>query len=137
MTSGHVAVGGPVVVARPHLAVVGPGIWVVEDYHEPVFYTGGFYWASRGGIWYRSRYHHTGFIRVHNHGVPVVVRGVRRPHTYVRYRARGRVYAPSRNVHAPRRSYGSSRRAYAPSRRGSVEVRRDRTVKRRTVRRRY
>lgn len=94
-------VGGCVVHGRTHvragvaveepgaLVEVSPGVWVVEDYHEPVFYSDGYYWAYRGGIWYRSSYYDYGFTRVR--AVPRRVRSIRSPRRYVRYRSRGNV----------------------------------------------
>lgn len=39
---------------NPPLVVVQPGIQVVENWDEEVFYTGGFYWVHRDGYWYRA-----------------------------------------------------------------------------------
>ncbi len=42
------------VPVNPPMVVVQPGIQVVEDWDEEVFYTGGFYWVRRDGYWYRT-----------------------------------------------------------------------------------
>jgi hypothetical protein len=69
---------------EPTLAYVGPGVWVITDYSEPVFYSDNYYWAYRGGYWYRSSIYTGGWIRVYS--VPHRVRGIHNPHYYVRYR---------------------------------------------------
>src|SRR3569623_2841778 len=48
----------------PQLVEVEPGVQVVADYDEPVFYSDGMYWRSEGGIWYSSRYHNHAWVRV-------------------------------------------------------------------------
>ncbi len=73
-----------VVEAEPSLVLVD-GVWVVEDYDEPVFYDEGFYWRFYGGVWYRSGVHHGNWVRVDV--VPVRVRSIDRPTRFVRYRA--------------------------------------------------
>ncbi|GAB4561998.1 MAG: hypothetical protein Tsb0020_09940 [Haliangiales bacterium] len=77
-------------VATPALVEIRPGLWVVEDYHQPVFYSDGYYWLYDGGVWYRSTVHHSSWSRVQVNYVPVVVRRVDRPRRYVRYHARDR-----------------------------------------------
>ena len=39
---------------NPPLVVVQPGIQVVENWDEEVFFTAGFYWVRRDGYWYRA-----------------------------------------------------------------------------------
>jgi hypothetical protein len=48
-------------VSTPDLVTVSPGVQVVADYDEPVFYTDGFYWRYTDGGWYRSNNYATGF----------------------------------------------------------------------------
>jgi hypothetical protein len=126
-------VGGCVVHGRTHvragvavegpsnLVEVSPGVWVVEDYHEPVFYSDNYYWAYRSGIWYRSSYYDYGFARVSV--VPARVRTIRRPRAYVRYRSTNRARVRTINnrhrYHSPRRSNvrdHRSRDRYQPTR---------------------
>ncbi len=38
----------------PPLVVVQPGVQVVQDYDEEIFFTGGYYWVRRDGYWYRA-----------------------------------------------------------------------------------
>jgi hypothetical protein len=55
---------------NPPLVVVQPGIQVVEDYDEEVFYTGGFYWVRRDGYWYRTTSPRGGWVYVEPRRVP-------------------------------------------------------------------
>lgn len=41
----------------PPLVVIQPGVRVVQDLDEEIFFVGGFYWVARGDTWYRSRDH--------------------------------------------------------------------------------
>lgn len=91
---GQVAGGAYVEDDSPDLVYVSPGVYVVSDYEEPVFYDEGFYWLYRDGIWYRSRVHTGGWVHVSY--VPVGVRHIQRPRAYVHYRASGRVYRRGR-----------------------------------------
>ena len=86
---GQVATGA--YVEGPSLAYVGPDLYVVADYDEPVFYTDGSYWLYRGGYWYRSGSYDSGWVIAGR--VPARVAHISRPHYYVHYHAR-RVYRP-------------------------------------------
>ena len=66
----HIDVGLP---AAPPLVVVQPGIQVVEDWNEEVFYTRGWYWARRDGYWYRARTPRANFVYVEPRRVPVAL----------------------------------------------------------------
>jgi hypothetical protein len=66
----QIQVGLPV---APPLVVVQPGIQVVEDYHEEVFFTGGWYWVRRDGGWYRARTPRAAFVFVEPRRVPVAL----------------------------------------------------------------
>ena len=85
---GRVATG--VTVTEPTLVEISPGVWVIEDYDDPVFYADGFYWLYRGDTWFRSTIHSGGWIRVD--AAPQVVIRLGHPRTYVRYHAAGRVH---------------------------------------------
>jgi hypothetical protein len=41
----------------PPLVQVEPGVRVVQDFDEEVFFIGGYYWVQRDGNWYRTRDH--------------------------------------------------------------------------------
>ena len=57
--------------AAPPLVIVQPGIQVVEDFHEEVFYTRGYYWCRRENGWYRARSPRAAFVYVEPRRVPV------------------------------------------------------------------
>lgn len=73
-----------VVESEPSLVLVD-GVWVVEDYNEPVFYDEGFYWRFYGGVWYRSNVHTGNWVRVDV--VPPRVRSIDRPTRFVHFHA--------------------------------------------------
>src|SRR5829696_5844277 len=85
---GRVATG--VTVTEPTLVEISPGVWVIEDHADPVFYTDGFYWLYRGDTWFRSSIYSGGWIRIDT--APRVVIGLGHPRAYVRYHAPGRVH---------------------------------------------
>jgi hypothetical protein len=91
--SGRVHTG---VYARPATVQISPGIYVVEDYHEPVFYSDGWYWRYYGGVWYRSSYHSHGWVRWRH--VPHGVARIHNPQVYVRYRGNANVRGGSRGT---------------------------------------
>lgn len=41
----------------PPLVVIQPGVKVVQDFDEEIFFVGGYYWVARGDTWYRARDH--------------------------------------------------------------------------------
>ncbi len=43
--------------ARPPMVVMAPGMWVVEDSPDEVFFYDGWYWTQQDDRWYRSRDH--------------------------------------------------------------------------------
>ena len=73
----------------PQLVEVEPGVQVVADYDEPVFYSDGMYWRYEGGIWYSSRYHNHAWVRVQ--APPVAVAHVEHPEIYVHYHGHAEV----------------------------------------------
>ena len=54
----------------PRLVVVEPGVQVVEDLDEEVFFVDGWYWARRGDLWYRARDHRRAWVYVEPRQVP-------------------------------------------------------------------
>jgi hypothetical protein len=72
----------------PALVVVSPGVQVVPDYDEEVFFVNGWYWYRSGPTWYRTRDHRGGWVVAHGREVP---RGLQRipPGRYKHYRAEG------------------------------------------------
>jgi hypothetical protein len=75
-----------VAYVQPQLVEVEPGVQVVADYDQPVFFSEGAYWRYEGGVWYQSRYHDRAWVRVE--APPVAVRHVEHPEVYVHYRGR-------------------------------------------------
>ena len=51
-----------VFAAPPPLVVVEPGVQVVPDYDEEVYFVEGAYWVRRGHHWYRSDDHRGGWV---------------------------------------------------------------------------
>jgi hypothetical protein len=73
----------------PELVDVSPGVQVIYDYDEPIFFSDGFYWRQTGGIWYSSRSYRGGW-GAYN-GVPMRFRGGFDAHAYAHYRPAGYV----------------------------------------------
>lgn len=59
--------------APPPLVVVEPGIQVVEDYDDEVYYVEDWYWVRRDGRWYRARDHRGGWVVVDGPRVPASI----------------------------------------------------------------
>jgi hypothetical protein len=79
----RVVVAPPVVhfVAPPPLVTVQPGVQVVEDCDEEVFFSGGYYWyASSDGTWFRSRSHRGGWVVAPPRYVPMRLARMERGH---------------------------------------------------------
>ena len=64
----------------PDLVTVSPGVQVIADYDEPIFYSDGYYWRQYGGGWYRSSYYTGGWVYARP---PVAVLRIDRPTAYV------------------------------------------------------
>ena len=87
----RIQVGLPV---APPLVVVQPGIQVVENFNEEVFYTGGYYWCRRDNGWYRARGPRAAFVYVQPRRVPVGL--VRLPPGHYRHYGREQARAEHR-----------------------------------------
>lgn len=100
---GYVGYAAPVVfVAAPQLVYVGPGLYVVRDYDEAVYYSDGYYWCQRGDVWYQTAYWSDPWVTVHVSAVPTTFVHAHH-HSYVHYHgaAGAPVYdAPPRDYHA-------------------------------------
>ena len=59
--------------AAPPLVVVQPGVQVVENYQEEVFFTNGWYWVRRDDRWWRARTPRATFVYVEPRRVPVAI----------------------------------------------------------------
>ena len=100
---GRAGVGATAQVSTPAMVEVSPGVMVIEDYNEPVFYSDGYYWLYSDGGWMRSSYHNGGWVR--HHAVPARLHGIRNPRGYVRYRGSANV----RRTHVRARGGGAVR----------------------------
>jgi hypothetical protein len=56
--------------APPPMVVVQPGVQVVQDYDDEVFFVDNFYWHRRDGHWFRTRTHNGGWVMVEERVVP-------------------------------------------------------------------
>jgi hypothetical protein len=126
-SSGYVegpSVGITATTVAPDLVYVSPGVQVIADYDEPVFYSSGFYWRESGGTWYRSSYHNHGWVYA---APPHAVISIGNRHSYRHYRPSGyrpRAYNNSRAYNsraynarpsrAPAYNPRASRPAYQP-----------------------
>lgn len=72
----------------PVLVEVSPGVQVVPEYEEEVFFVDGWYWSRSGRAWYRTRDHHGGWVVVQRSAVPSTIVMVP-PGKYRHYKARG------------------------------------------------
>jgi hypothetical protein len=75
----HVQVSLPTVrfEVTPPLVEIQPGVMVVHDYGDEVFFTGGWYWVRwTDGRWYRARDHRGGWVVAAPAVVPPVLVGV-------------------------------------------------------------
>lgn len=79
----------PTPAASVDMVEVSPGVQVVADYDEPVFYSDGFYWRYYNNIWYRSGSYYSGWTYYDN--PPVAVLRIDRPYAYAHYRPAGYV----------------------------------------------
>jgi hypothetical protein len=87
--SGQVNYSGSAEYSTPELVEVEPGVQVVADYDEPVFYSDNYYWRYNAGIWYRSNdYRHRDWVRVEA-PAPRVAR-IQTPTAYVHYHGNAR-----------------------------------------------
>ena len=85
--TGDVEYAGEVRVTSPELVEIGPGVQVIADADEPIFFAQGDYWLYRDGYWFRSRDYRSGYARVEFTYVPTQVRVIERPERYVHYRS--------------------------------------------------
>jgi hypothetical protein len=57
----------------PPLVTVEPGVQVVEDHGEEIFFVDGYYWVRRGDYWYRASDPHARWIYVERRVVPAAI----------------------------------------------------------------
>ena len=86
----QVQIGVPTVrfETAPVLVEVSPGVQVVPDYDQEVFFVRGWYWYRSGPHWYHTRDHRGGWVVANRREVP---RGLVHipPGRYRHYRAEG------------------------------------------------
>ncbi len=83
--------------APPPLVEVQPGVQVVVDHDEEVYFTGGWYWVRRGNHWFRTQDHRGGWTLADDTGVPVIL--VKTPKgKYKHYKAAKPPKAPKRAI---------------------------------------
>ena len=109
----------------PDLVTVSPGVQVIADYDEPIFYTDGFYWRFYDGLWYRSSNYATGWY--YWSSPPVTVLRIDRPYAYRHYRPTGYV-ARSRPRYRPSEVIVRDHRGPAPVYRAEPVIRERRGV---------
>ena len=56
--------------APPPLIVIQPGVQVVEDNDDEVFFTDGYYWVRRDGRWFKSKDHKGSWVVAEDRVVP-------------------------------------------------------------------
>jgi hypothetical protein len=76
-----IRIGLPAVL--PPLVVVEPGVKVVQDFGEEIFFVDGYYWMHRDHRWYRAHDHRASWTFVEPRWVPAAL--VRMPHGYYRH----------------------------------------------------
>ena len=79
--------GAAVTVDTPDLVEVSPGVQVIADYDEPVFFSDSFYWRNSGGVWYRSGTWGGGWVAYDR--PPQAIVHIERPTAYAHYRPAG------------------------------------------------
>ncbi len=84
--AGSLGYSASVSSSGPDLVYAAPGVQVIADYDEPIFYADNFYWRLDGGTWYRSSYYTGGWVYATPPG-PVL--RIERPHAYAHYRPQG------------------------------------------------
>lgn len=73
------------------LVVTPEGVSFVSNPGVNVFFYGGYWWAPRGGVWYRASDYNGGWVFVEPRTVPAqVIRVYQEPNYRVVYRERGR-----------------------------------------------
>ncbi|MBS1123506.1 MAG: hypothetical protein H6Q90_5734 [Deltaproteobacteria bacterium] len=101
LTAGCIGSGEYRVTAvayTPDLVEISPGVSVIVDYDEPIFYSNNYYWRNDGGRWYRSNYYNRGWVYANP---PVVVGRINTPGAYRHYRPHGYVARENRGNRAP------------------------------------
>jgi len=87
----------------PDMAYVSPGVRVIADYDEPIFFADGYYWYNSNGYWYRSGTYTGGWAYVSS--PPRAIISINSPSAYVHYRPSNYVVhrrpVPSHRIERP------------------------------------
>jgi hypothetical protein len=59
--------------APPPLVEVSPGVQVVPDQEQEVYFVDGWYWTRHGNRWYRARDHRGGWVVAEERAVPQTI----------------------------------------------------------------
>ena len=59
--------------APPPLVVIQPGVQVVQDSDDEVFFVDSWYWVRRDNRWFRTKTHRGGWVLVEDRGVPMTI----------------------------------------------------------------
>jgi len=70
----------------PDLVYAAPGVQVIADYDQPIFYADSYYWRFDHGRWARSSYYTGGWGYA---SPPTNIMRIDRPQRYVHYRPQG------------------------------------------------
>lgn len=95
--AGSAHVQGSASMNAPDLVYVSPGVQVIANYREPIFYSDNYYWRYSGDVWYRSSVHTRGWVR---YQAPTAVLRIERPSAYVYYRGSARANAAAAQPHS-------------------------------------
>jgi hypothetical protein len=93
----------------PPLVVVSPGVRVVPDYDEEVFFSDGWYWTRRDAAWYRTRDHRGGWVLVPVRHVPPAL--VRLPPGQYKHWRKDQEKAEKRAAKAEQKSFKEQEKA--------------------------
>jgi hypothetical protein len=104
--TGTVGYSASYTATTPDLVYVSPGVQVIADYDEPIFYSDNYYWRHDGGRWYRSSHYNSGWNIYAS--PPRAVISINNPYRYRRYRPAGYV----RRDHRAQPAYRDNRAPY-------------------------
>jgi len=97
--------------AAPPLVVIHPGVSVVRDWDDEVFYSNGYYWARQDRTWYRTNDNRGRWARVESHSVPAAIYQSP-PGRYRRYRGEEPRQGDVREHHEGDREHHQGDREY-------------------------
>lgn len=115
-------VHGSARVSSPDLVYVSPGVQVIANYREPIFYSDNYYWRYSGNVWYRSSIHTSGWVR---YQAPSAIVRIERPSAYVYYRGSARASTGSSHPGASHATPAATRDERKEHKEEQKEERRD------------